>query len=67
MIGDEILSKYDFLFLYDIQEQINSLEKLKNIDFEYLVLGHGKQVISKEDSYKLIEKHLNALKNIYIK
>ena len=35
---------------------------LKNIDFEYLVLGHGKQVISKEDSYKLIEKHLNALK-----
>ncbi|VFE48146.1 MBL fold metallo-hydrolase [Clostridioides difficile] len=62
LIGDEILSKYDFLFLYDIQEQINSLEKLKNIDFEYLVLGHGKQVISKEDSYKLIEKHLNALK-----
>lgn len=29
LIGDEILSKYDFLFLYDIQEQINSLEKLK--------------------------------------
>lgn len=62
LIGDEILSKYDFLFLYDIQEQINSLEKLKAIDFEYLVLGHGKQVISKEDSHELIEKHLNALK-----
>ncbi|MGL6105601.1 MBL fold metallo-hydrolase [Romboutsia sp.] len=61
LISPEVLRKYDFLFTFDIEEQIKSLEKIKNIDFDYLVLGHGKNVISKEESYELIEKNRQAL------
>lgn len=61
LVSDKILKKYDFLFIYDIAEYLQSLEKLKEIDFDYLILGHGKEIISKTDSYTLIEKHEQAI------
>lgn len=57
LVGEDILEKFDFLFLYDIKDQINSLKKLQQLNFEYLVLGHGKKIISKDESYKLISNH----------
>lgn len=61
LVSSEILKKYDFLFLFDVQEQIKSLQKIKDIDYDYLVLGHGKSVVSRQDSYELIEKNRQAL------
>ena len=61
LIGEETLSKYDFLFLFDIEEQIKSLERIKNIDFEYMVIAHSKKFISKDESYKIIDKHKIAI------
>lgn len=62
LIGEKILKKYDFLFLYDVEAQIISLNRLKDIDFDYLILGHGKEIISKKDSYDLIKKNEDAIK-----
>jgi len=56
-----MLSKYDFLFLFDIEEQIKSLERIENIDFEYMVIAHSKKFISKDESYKIIDKHKTAI------
>lgn len=61
LISEDIIKKFDFLFIFDIQEQLKSLEKLRKIDFEYLVLGHGKFVISKQESEKLIEINKKAI------
>lgn len=61
LVGDDIFKKYDFLFIYDIKAYLNSLQKVKNIGFKYMILGHSKQIISKEDSYDLIEKHELAI------
>ncbi|WP_042277165.1 MBL fold metallo-hydrolase [[Clostridium] dakarense] len=61
LIGEDMLSKYDFLFMYDIKDQIDSLDKLKNIDFDYLVVSHGRKIISKCESYNLINKHKEAI------
>lgn len=61
LIGLDMLKKYDFLFLYDIKKEIDSIMKLKEIDFDYLVLGHSKEVISKKDSKFITEMHLNAI------
>lgn len=61
LVGEDIIKKFDFLFLFDIAEQIKSLEKIESIDFDYLVLGHGKNIISREDSYDLIEKHRKCI------
>lgn len=61
LVGEEMLSKYDFLFLFDIEEQIKSLERIENIDFEYMVIAHSKKFISKDESYKIIDKHKTAI------
>lgn len=61
LVSKEMLSKYDFLFIFDIKDYLDSLKKLKNIEFEYIVLGHGKNIISKEDSYNLIEAHEKSI------
>lgn len=61
LVGENMLSKYDFLFLFDIEYQIKSLEKIKDIDFEYLVIAHSKKFISKDESYKIIDKHKRSI------
>lgn len=61
LVGEEMLLKYDFLFLFDVNEQIKSLEKLENIDFKYLVIAHSKKILSKEESYKIINQHKKAI------
>ena len=65
LVNKDMLNKYDFLFIFDIEEYLNSLKKIRNIDFEYIVLGHGKNIISKEDSEELIKMHEKAI-NKYI-
>ncbi|MGL5711481.1 MAG: MBL fold metallo-hydrolase [Paraclostridium sp.] len=57
LIGSEILNKFDLLFLLDIKEYINTLNKLKVLDFECLVLGHGKEILNRYDAMKCIDKH----------
>ncbi len=61
LVGEEMLSKYDFLFLFDVEKQIKSLNKLKEIDFEYIVVAHSRQIISKEESMQLIKLHEEAI------
>lgn len=62
LVNDKLLKKYDFLFIYDIEEYIASLQKLRNVDFDFLILGHGKDIVSKEDSNILIDKHEQSIK-----
>lgn len=70
LISEDIIRKFDFLFIFDIKSQLESLKKLRDIDFEYLVLGHGKLTITKEYSEELIkinessiQKYINQTRN----
>lgn len=65
LIGSDMFSKFDFLFMSDTQAYLDSLNKLKYIEYDYLVLGHSKTVISKDNSEELINEHINAI-NKYI-
>ena len=61
LVGEEMLSKYDFLFLQDVEEYLKSLDIVKSLDFNYIVLAHGKKVLDKNDTILLIEKHKQAV------
>ena len=61
LIGEETLSKYDFLFLQDVDDYLKSLTKVQLLDFDYLVLAHGKKVLDKHDAIILIRKHREAV------
>ena len=48
-----------------IENIVNLIEKYNldgiNIDFEYMVIAHSKKFISKDESYKIIDKHKIAI------
>ncbi|WP_455539741.1 MBL fold metallo-hydrolase [Terrisporobacter sp.] len=64
-VGANILSKFELLLMYDVKSYFESINKIKNIDFDYMILGHGKEIYSKKESELLIESHINAI-NKYI-
>ncbi len=61
LIGGKLLSKYDFLFLYDIEEQIKTLDKIESIEYGFLILGHGENILTKDESKVLVENNRKAV------
>ena len=61
LIGEETFSKYDLLFLQDVEEYLKSLNIIQLLDFDYIVLAHGKKVLDKHDATLLIRKHREAI------
>lgn len=61
LVGEEVLNKYDFLFLQDVEEYLKSLDKIQSLDFNYLVLAHGRKVLDKDITMLLINKHRQAI------
>ncbi|MGL5642768.1 MAG: MBL fold metallo-hydrolase, partial [Paraclostridium sp.] len=57
LIGEELLSKFELLFLFDIEAYLKSLNTIKNLDFDYCVLGHCKKPLDRSDALKLVEQH----------
>lgn len=70
-LGDSIFShenldKYPFPYLCDIEEEIKTLNKIKDLDAEYFVISHGHDVLSKEEIIDLADRNLNNI-NYHIK
>lgn len=57
LIGHEVLNKFDLLFLFNIEEYLETLNKLKSLDFEYIVLSHGKEILNRKSAIECIDKH----------
>ena len=51
--------------MYDVKSYLESIDKIKDIDFEYLVLGHGREIYSKENISLIAQKHKDVI-NKYI-
>lgn len=64
-IGSQMLNKFDLLLLHDVKEYLNSINKIRYIDFEYIVLGHEKKVHLKSESFNIINAHISAV-NKYV-
>ncbi|WP_032120590.1 MBL fold metallo-hydrolase [Clostridium amazonitimonense] len=66
IFSEEIIKKYPFPYLYNIEESLNTLEYIKNIDADYFMVSHAKSTYSKEEiiylaniNIKNIEKYIN--------
>lgn len=61
LITTNSLEKFDFLFLADCQKHIDSMENIKNINFDRAILGHSKGVYSKDEVLEIVEYNLEYL------
>lgn len=57
LFNESILEKYNFPFLFDIKDQLNTLNNMENLDFDYAVLSHGKPILEREETLKLVDKN----------
>lgn len=58
IFSHETLEKYPFPFLFDIGNTIETLNRAKDIDADYFIISHGKNVLTKDELVDLIDKNL---------
>lgn len=63
IFSEEILEKYSFPYLYDIEESISTLNLLKNIDADYFVISHCNDVLTMDQIIALVDKNLENIEN----
>lgn len=63
IFSDEILQKYSFPYLYSIEEELATLQSIKNIDADYFVISHSKKILSKDDIILLAQKNIDNINN----
>lgn len=66
IFSNEILEKYSFPYLYDIEESIRTLNTIKEIDADYFVISHAEEILDSEEIKVLVDKNLENIDN-YIK
>lgn len=65
IFSNEILDKYSLPFLNDINESLNTLNYIKNIDADFFVISHSKNLLDKSEIIDLADKNIENL-NEYI-
>lgn len=63
IFSTEIMEKYSFPYLYDIEESLNTLNSIKTIDADYFVISHADKVLYKDEITELCDKNLNNIEN----
>ena len=61
LFSEEIMEKYKFPFLYDIEAQLQSYQKMVELDYDYFVLGHADQIYTADDLQPLIAANRQQL------
>lgn len=56
-----IMAKYDMPFLYNIDYQRESLDKIKGLDFNYGLIAHSKNIYDKLEIEKIIDENIEVL------
>lgn len=61
IFSSETLDKYPFPYLFDVEERLGTLDKLKQIEAEYFVISHGKDILSKDELNILIDTNIENI------
>ncbi len=61
LFSTEILQKYSVPFIMDIQAQLDTLDTLGTLDYDYFVLGHADKVYNRKELPALIELNRQTL------
>lgn len=63
LFSPEIIAKYSFPFLYDIEQQFNTYEMITTLDYDHYVLSHCNQVYHADEMSPLINTNRTNLQS----
>lgn len=61
IFSDYTLDKYSFPYLFNIEESLKTLEKIKEIDSDFFMISHSDSILSKEDVIRLSERNIENI------
>lgn len=61
MYSKDILSKYSLPFLFNIEESVSSINKIKELDSDFFLLSHIDEVLNKDKVIVLADININNL------
>lgn len=61
VFSEEIIEKYQFPYLFDIQQSLDTLQNLKNTDADYYVISHSEGWVSLEQMGALLDKNIGNI------
>lgn len=64
IFSSETLEKYPIPFLFNIEDTVKTLNRIKEIDADYFVISHGKNILSKDEILSLVNKNFDRLDEI---
>ncbi|OPJ55937.1 MBL fold metallo-hydrolase [Alkalithermobacter paradoxus] len=65
LLNENILEKFNFPFIIDVESELNTLENIKNMDFDFGVIGHGNPLLTKKEVFDLADYNIETI-NKYI-
>ncbi|MDT8717220.1 MBL fold metallo-hydrolase [Clostridium sp. 19966] len=63
IFSSDILEKYSLPFLYNVQDQFKTLEAIKEIEADYFVISHAKDIVNKEEIIDLADRNIENIQN----
>lgn len=61
LFSEEIIDKYSLPFLFDIESQFATIDKINSLDYDYFVLSHGVNIYNREELENLLVINKNNL------
>lgn len=61
LFSEAIINKYSFPFLFDIEEQLQTIEYIKTFEYDYYVLSHDNRVYDTEKIRELADKNIHNI------
>lgn len=62
LFSDNIMKKYSFPLYYDVEEQLQTIELIKSLQYDYYVLSHDNRVYDKNEISVLADKNTDNIK-----
>ncbi|MCY6371776.1 MBL fold metallo-hydrolase [Clostridium ganghwense] len=63
IFSNETLDKYPFPYLFNIEETLKTLNTLRDVDSDYFVISHGKDILNKDELNILIERNIKNIED----
>lgn len=61
--SDSILDKYSFPYLFNLGENIDTLNRIKDIDADCFMISHAKEIIGKDKLLTQVDRNISNINN----
>jgi len=63
IFSNSILDKYSFPYLFNIEETLNTLDKIKDIDADFFMVSHANSIFTRDEITALVNRNVGNIRS----